>query len=115
MAALDKFKMFKSAGLAAALSGVNPKNLALTLAATLAVAQAQLSTGASVGVLAVYVALASVTLAAPIVLYIVMGERARALLDSMKEWLSSNNATVMFVLFLVFGIILIGKGISGLA
>ena len=40
--------------------------------------------------------------------------RAEPLLDGWKTWLSANNATVMIVLFLVFGVVLIGKGIGGL-
>jgi hypothetical protein len=115
MGAIDKFKAPKSAGLAALLSGVNPKNLALTLAAALSVAQAKLATGESIAVLAVYVVLASITVAAPIFIYLVMGKKATRPLDSMKGWLSANNATVMFVLFLVFGMVLIGKGITGLS
>jgi hypothetical protein len=32
----------------------------------------------------------------------------------MKAWLQDNNATVMAVLMLVIGVVLIGKGVSGL-
>lgn len=35
-------------------------------------------------------------------------------LDSMRAWLTQNNATVMAVLFLVIGVVMIGKGIAGL-
>ena len=30
------------------------------------------------------------------------------------SWLRQNNATVMSVLFLVFGVVLIGQGIGGI-
>jgi hypothetical protein len=36
-------------------------------------------------------------------------------LDEWKAWLAANNATVMTVLFVVFGAVLIGKGIGGLS
>src|SRR5207247_8041517 len=39
------------------------------------------------------------------------GDNAKAQLDSMKGWLALHNAAVMTVLFLVFGINLIAKGI----
>ena len=42
MATIDRFTAGKSLGLGAALSGVNPKNLALTLAAAASIAQAGL-------------------------------------------------------------------------
>ena len=44
-----------------------------------------------------------------------MGDKAGDVLDGWKSWLAANNATVMVVLFLVFGVSLIGKGIGGLS
>jgi hypothetical protein len=35
-------------------------------------------------------------------------------LDSWKAWLGQNNAVVMSVLFLIFAVVLIGKGIAGI-
>ena len=40
------------------------------------------------------------------------GERARKTLDEMKAWITEHNAAVMAVLFLVFGMVLIAKGIG---
>ena len=42
------------------------------------------------------------------------GARARATLDSAKAWLGVHNAAVMTVLFLVFGVDLIAKGLPPL-
>jgi Sap, sulfolipid-1-addressing protein len=50
----------------------------------------------------------------PVVLYLFGGDRAAAQLDGWKAWLSANNASVMAVLFLVFGAVLVGQGIKGL-
>jgi hypothetical protein len=44
-----------------------------------------------------------------------MGDKAARVLEGWKAWLAANNATVMIVLFVVFGVTLIGKGISGLS
>jgi hypothetical protein len=41
-----------------------------------------------------------------------MGARADRLLGSWREWLMHNNATVMFVLFLVIGVKVLGKGLG---
>jgi hypothetical protein len=50
--------------------------------------------------------------AAPIVVFFAMGERAVKLLDGLKTWLAANNQAVMAVLFLVIGAKLLGDGIS---
>ena len=49
---------------------------------------------------------------APIVVMLVLGERGPDVLHGWNVWLRHNNATVMSVLFVVFGVVLIGQGIS---
>jgi hypothetical protein len=114
MAAIDSFTPAKSLGLGALLSGVNPKNLALTLAAAVTIAQAELGTGQAIGSLVIFIIIASLSVAAPVLIYLTMGEKASKTLDGWKTWLIANNATVMFVLLLVLGVLLLGKGIGGL-
>jgi hypothetical protein len=41
-------------------------------------------------------------------------DRSQRILDGWKDWLGQNNAVVMAVLFVVFGAVLIGKGVAGL-
>jgi threonine/homoserine/homoserine lactone efflux protein len=115
MTALDTFGAGKSAGLGAALSGVNPKNLVLTAAAAASIAQTGLPGGQQAGVLAVFIVLGSATVAAPLVIYLAMGARAAGVLGGWRAWLAGNNAAIMVVLFLVFGVLLAGQGISGLS
>jgi hypothetical protein len=52
--------------------------------------------------------------AAPFVVTLAMDEKAQTILDSWKAWLGQNNAVVMTVLFLIFAVVLIGKGIAGI-
>ncbi|HEY4465386.1 MAG TPA: GAP family protein [Streptosporangiaceae bacterium] len=115
MSALDTFGPGQALGLGAALSGVNPKNLVLTVAAAGSIAQSGLPGGQQAAVLAVFIVLGTVTVAAPLVIYFSMGKRAAGILSDWKTWLGENNATIMFVLFLVFGTLLIGQGIAGLS
>ena len=115
LAALDTFGPGKSLGLGAALSGVNPKNLILTIGAAASIAQAGLPGGQQASVLAVFIALGSVTVATPLVIYLAMGAKAAGILDGWRTWLAANNAAVMLVLFLVFGVLLVGQGIAGLS
>lgn len=115
MAALDSFTPVKSLGLGAAMSGVNPKNLLLTAAAAMSIAQTGLPGGQQAVVLAVFVVLGTVTVAAPLFLYLVLGRKADSMLNGWREWLAANNAAIMLVVFLVFGFVLIGQGIAGLS
>jgi len=114
MATIDKFTPGKAFGFAALLAGVNPKNLGLTLAAALSIAQANLSGAQAWIVLAVFVIIASLTVAVPVLYYLFAGQSAEKTLTSWKAWLVANNATVMCILLLVLGALLLGQGLGGL-
>jgi hypothetical protein len=114
MAAIDSFTAGKALGLGSLLSAINPKNLALAVSAAVTIAQAGLSGGGEAAALAVFVVLASASIAVPVVFYLVGGSRAKTTLDGWKEWLGANNAAVMTVLLGVLGTVLLGKGIGGL-
>ncbi len=96
-----------------AVGALNPKNIVVALAAAVAVSSAQLSTASQVGVLAVYVVIGSLGVASPIVAVLILGDRSQSLLEGWKSWLDRNNAAMMAVIYLVFGVILVGKGIGG--
>ena len=114
MEGIDALKPVKALGLGLLLAGVNPKNLMLTAAAGAGLAALGLSTGNAVGSLIVFVVIASVTIAGPVVYYLLGGESAKARLDEMKNWLALHNNAVMAVLFLVFGAKLIADGLPPL-
>jgi threonine/homoserine/homoserine lactone efflux protein len=111
---VNTFNPGKSLVLGAALSGVNPKNLALTLAAAASIAQAGLSTGDTAIAVAVFVAIGSVTVAGSVLFYLVAPRAAEQPLASVKEFMADHNAVIMFVLLLVIGAKLLGNGLSGL-
>jgi len=114
MKALDGFTVTRSLSVGALLSGVKPKNLILAAAAAASIAQSGIAGPQQVAVLLVLLLVGSVGIMVPVAVYFAMGDRAEPLLDGWKTWLSANNATVVIVLFLVFGVVLIGKGIGGL-
>jgi hypothetical protein len=96
------------------VGAVNPKNIAVAVGAAVAVATAGLGAGETVGVLAVYTVVACLGVAAPLVAMLVLGDRADAVLSSWQAWLDRNTTAMMAVLYLVFGMILVGKGVGGL-
>lgn len=112
MSAIDDFTAAKAFGVGLVLSAVNPKNLGLTVAAAASIGSAGLSSGDEIIVMVVFVLIASVTVAAPVILNMTLGSKAEHTLTEMKEWLIANNATVMSVLFVVLGAKVLGGGIS---
>ena len=115
MSSIDGFTAAKAFGVGLLLSGVNPKNLGLTIAAAATIGGGGLSSGDEIIVMVVFVVIASLTVAAPVIMNLVMGSKATHTLNEMKEWLTDNNATVMAVLFVVLGAKVLGGGISILA
>ncbi len=115
MTAIDDFSAVKALGLGLLLTIANPKNLGLAIATAATIGAADLDAGDQVVVIAVWVALASITIIAPVLGYLLVRDRAEPTLTSMKAWLLANNATVMTVLFVVLGAKVLGDGISLLA
>ena len=103
----------KAGGLGLVLSAVNPKNLILLVGGGVAIAQGGATSGDKAVAMIVFIVVAVSTVALPVILNVTMGERAKTILDSLNNWLKTNNATVMAVLVLVIGFVLIGKGIGG--
>jgi len=113
MQAIDGFGAGKAGGVGFLLSAVNPKNLALTVAAATAIAQAEVSGGEEAVALVVFVVLGSLTILAPVAIYFLMGARAKEILDGLKVFMTAHNAAIMTVLLLVLGAKLIGDGVGG--
>jgi hypothetical protein len=114
MQGISEFSPGKSLGIGAAIGAVNPKNIAVGVAAAVAISAGGLSGGQTVVSVVVYVLVAALGVAAPLALTLALRERAQTVLDGWKTWLGQNNSAVMAVLFLVFGVVLIGKGVAGL-
>jgi threonine/homoserine/homoserine lactone efflux protein len=115
MKTVDTFSPAKSAGTAALLGGVKPKNLILTIGACTAIAQIGASTASQAVALATFIAVASAGVASPIVIYFSTGDRASAILTDVRDWLTRENATIIAVICLIIGVKLIGDAIGALS
>ena len=85
MAGMDALTPVKALGLGLLLAGVNPKNLMLAAAAGEGWQRPALDANA-VGSLIVFVVIASLTIAGPVVYSLLGGESAKSQLDEMKNW-----------------------------
>ena len=114
MNGISGFAPPKAAATGLAIGALNPKNLAMAVAASLVIGAASLTAGQTATVMVVYVVVASLGVAAPLALTLVLGERSTAILTEWRAWLGRNNDAVMAVIYLLFGVVLIGKGIAAL-
>jgi threonine/homoserine/homoserine lactone efflux protein len=102
----------RSLGAGLALGAGNPKNVVVGLAAAVTIASVSLSNGQQIAAIAIYVFVAVLGVAAPILVTIFLGDRSHEVLDGWKAWLGQNNAAVVSVLFLIFGVVLIAQAIG---
>jgi len=114
MAAIDDFTFPKALGLGFLLSAVNPKNLIIAAGAGLIIGSGAVGVGGDAAAIALFTVIASSTVAIPVLAHLVAAERMTRPLESLRKWLQDNNATVMATMILVIGVVLVGKGVSGL-
>ena len=111
---LDTLSVPKAGGLGLALTTVNPKNLLLVVAGALSILAASPGPLGQWIALIVFTAIASLGVAAPAVLYLVLGDRAAAPLAQTKAWIVQNNATTMATVLLLLGLVVLGNGLEQL-
>ncbi|GLZ49740.1 hypothetical protein Acsp06_59250 [Actinomycetospora sp. NBRC 106375] len=114
MSSIDTFGPGKALGLAVLLSGVNPKNLLLVVAAATAIAQTGVSAGGQAVALAVFVVLGTLGPGLPLGIYYALGARSTDLLSRLRGWMAAHNSAIMIALLLVIGVKLVGDALSGL-
>jgi threonine/homoserine/homoserine lactone efflux protein len=114
MAGVDSMTPGKALGLGLLLSAVVPKNLLLALSAGLIVGEAGFSGGQTAVVIVLFTAIATSTVAVPVVAHLVASARMRGPFERLREWLVENNVTIMVVLLLVIGVVMIGNSIASL-
>lgn len=114
LASMDQMHAGRALVLGLLLSGVNPKNLALTASASASIAQAGLDTTDTVVAIVVFVVLGSITVAGAVIASLLAPRRTAAPLASIKTFMAANNAAIMMVILLLFGAKLVGEGLAAL-
>ena len=114
MAGVDSMMPGKALILGLLLSAVVPKNLLLALSAGLIVGEAGFSGGRAAVVIVVFTAIATSTVAVPVVAHLVAPARMRGPFERLREWLVENNVAIMVVVLLVIGVVMICNSIASL-
>jgi threonine/homoserine/homoserine lactone efflux protein len=107
MGRVDKVKPGMAFSLGAVLSGARPKNLLLILAGGAVIAQAGLSAGLETLSYVIFVAVATIGVAVPVVIYFTMGDRAEGVLRSMEKWIRHRGTAITSILCVVVGVDLV--------
>jgi hypothetical protein len=115
MASIDKTTPLAALGLAALLSGANPKNLLLAVGGAATIAQTGISGAQQAIAYLIFALIGTLGVGIPVGIYFVMGKRSEKLLAALKDWMSAHNAVIMSVLCLIIAAKLIGDAISSLA
>jgi hypothetical protein len=89
----------------------NPKNLALTVAGCMAITAGHLSAVGNAIVLTLFTGMASLGVALPVLLFLSGGDAAKLTVEQWRQWLMKHKKGVMALLFLVFGISLLVRGV----
>ena len=91
----------------------NPKVLVMNAAAGLIIGTEAVGVGLWLAV-AFYTALAGSTVIAPILAYVIFGERVDGQLEAMRDWMQREHAAVTAVILLIVGVLLAYTGIRAL-
>jgi threonine/homoserine/homoserine lactone efflux protein len=100
---------------AAILAVVNPKVLFICIAAGLAIGTAGIGVTHAWLAMIYFVLIAGGTVILPVLAYTVSGERLADPLTRLKEWMERQHATLVAAILLVIGVMVLYKGIHGLA
>ncbi len=115
MQQVEALTPLRAAGTGVLLCGVNPKNLVLILAAAAGIAAGAGSTADQAAALAVFTALAMLGVLLPIAASVLLGERADTALDTVREWMVRESATIVAVIVALIAVKLVVDGVGALA
>jgi hypothetical protein len=114
MSSIESLRPARAFPLAAGLALVNPKILLLSAAAGAAIGAGTDDAADAASLVALYAVVGGLSVALPVLAYLVLGERVMGPLQRGRDWLERNNAAVMSVVMVVIGAVLVWNGISGL-
>jgi len=114
MAILGGLSALQAFGVGALLMALDVKQWVLTLSAIAVIEQAQLSHTGNVLTYLLFVVAAQSLVLAPILVSAVTPTHAARMLDAMQGWLERNSRVIVITVLLIFGVLLLWKGINGL-
>jgi len=114
IATISGLSAVKALGIGALLVAIAAKQWVFTLSAVGVIGQAQLSQAGNVIAFLFYVLAAQSLVLVPIVVYAVAPTQSAKTLDAAQGWLGRHNRVIVIAISLIFGLLFLWKGITGL-
>jgi len=111
---IDSLTPLKAFGMGFGLLMIGAKFWVFTLGAIGVISQAQLGQPSSTIAYLLFVLLAESLLLLPILIRIIVPAQSKSLLDATSTWLNRYNRPIVIVVSLVFGLLFLYQGVSGL-
>lgn len=112
IAVVASMNLPKAVVLGFALSAFNPVDLVVSIGAGLVIGSAELNPTETTICIAVFTFLGALTVAIPVVAYLVAPRAVTGPLEHLRTWLLENSAVMTSVMLLLVGILLAGKGVG---
>jgi hypothetical protein len=112
MERIDTMGTARTVAVGMGLSGLNPKNLALTVAAAATIGQAALTDASTAVAVTTFIVTGSLTVVGPVVASLVAPVRSAAPLQAIKIFVSAHNSAIMIVVLVLLGAKLVGSGLA---
>ena len=96
------------------MMATNFSSLPLYISGLKEIVTANIGIAGSILVLVLFILLVEVELLVPIVGYALAPRRAGAALSATRQWLEKNNRVISIFIFVIFGVLLLVKGVMGL-
>jgi len=111
---IDGLTPIKAFGIGFGLLLIGAKFWVFTLGALGVIGEASLGQPSSTIAFLLFVLLAESLLLIPILVRIIIPGRSKVFLDEVSDWLNRHNRAIMIAVSLVFGVLFLYQGISGL-
>lgn len=111
---IDSATPLKALAIGLGLPLIAPKLWVFTLSVLATIAAAQLGQPSSTIAFLLFILLAQSLLLLPILIRILIPQKSKSLLDGISNWLTKNNRSIVMIVSLVFGLLFLKSGITGL-
>ena len=111
---IDSLSPLKAFGIGFGLMLIGAKFWVFTLSALAVIGEANLGQPSSTIAYLLFVLLAETLLLLPILVRLVLPGQSKAILDGISDWLTRHNRVIVILVSLVFGLLFLYQGASGL-